>query len=442
MKRITQGLFAFLLLATACNKSNDGSGSDSGNETFAPLIPASTGWERVSVIPYQQLISGFAGQNKMTPYDMTSVGSNITLIYSEDYKMYGVDGHNIMKLMLTNGTVDAKGKAVKLNYDRGGNATQVHRFIPGSFTTISCRFLNNECLLYDEAGGPNAGQNFGSINALPTVRWYSDGTILASMNDGPHSSASWVYKYPAAGNFKYVINAWNGDPTSNLLSSSMKLSDDKVYDLVFSKQNETMYFSVIRNLNQPQTGNSANYETICRNTVPELDGSKSYSILSSDVQGEAQTILLGEVAYDGNPRITGLVAFRWRKGATTLEKLYSVANVPIETGKTLLTLTTNTSFANEVRFTPDGSAYFLREYSSSQGNASAYTVLDIINKDGIKEIGKIEAVAMEKIKRTQFAIHCCRYLNGTYYAIVHPTEEYEYDANTPEFRMELVKINP
>jgi len=440
MKKTVYSILALLLLLPACKKSDN---TDTGTGSSAQLIPAATGWQRVCSIPYQNAVSGFAGENAMTPYDLTMVGNELALLYSDDYKMFGVDGHTVMKLMLNNGTVNAKANAVKLNYDRGGNAVQVHRFIPGSFTTISAKFLNNECLLYDEAGGPNAGQNFGSINALPAVRWYSDGSILAGLNDGIHSSASWAYKYPAIGSFNYVVNVWNGDSTSNVLSSPMKLTDGRVYDLVFSKRNGTMYFSVIKNLNAPQAGSAPNYEMICRNAVPDLDPGKSYSIVTSDVQGDAQTILLAEVGYTGgNPSYSRLIAFRWQKGTTTLEKLYNVAIPDANLGQNILELTTNTSFANEIRLTPDGSAYFLRAYLSSQAPTADYTSLVIINKNGIKEIGKIHHAEMESIKRTQFGLHCCRYFNGAYYAIVHPMEEYEYDIHTPEFRIELVKITP
>ncbi len=433
MRKTLYAALALIILATACKKEEKGDDPSS-----AQLIPASTGWQRVSTIPYQKIVSGLPGNYAMTPYDLTSVGNELALLYSDDYKLFAVDGHIIMKLMLNDGPVDAAAKAVRLNYGRYNNAHPVYRFVPGSFTTISSQFLNNGCYIFDETMGMIASQELGSINALPTVRWYPDGNILASMKDGPYSSASWIYKYPAIGNFKYVVNEWTGDSTRNVASSSMKLNDDKVYDLVFSSRNNTMYFSVISNLHAPQTG-SANYEIICRNTVPDLDGSKQYSVVSSDVQGDAQTIVLGEWVYDGNPRIVKLTAFRWQKGATTLEKLYSIADVSEEMSQSIVTLTTNSSFPNEVRFMPNGSIYFLREYVTSQGTG-AYTALVIIGKDGIKESGKIEHVAMEKIKRVQFQLHCCRYLNGAFYAIVHPAEEYDYDVNAPEFRIEVVKL--
>lgn len=430
-----------LVLMSACKKNNDTDGNGGGGS--AQLIPAKTGWQTVSTIPYQNAVSGFEGANSMTPYDLTLVGNELALLYSDNYKMFAVDGHTIMKVMLNNGAVDVKTKAIKLNYDRGGNAVQIHRFIPGSFTTVSVKFFNNECLLYDEAGGPNAGQNFGSINALPTIRWYNDGSVLAGLNDGVHSSASWSYKYPAIGNFNYVLNVWNGDSTANLLSAAMKLTDGRVYDMVFTRRNSTMYFSVMRNLNPPQTGTATNYEMICRNAVPDLDAGKSYAIVTNDVQGDVQTIVLAEVNYTGgNTVYSKLIAFRWQKGASTLEKLYSVSITDNDLSRKIMELTTNTSFENEIRLTPDGTAYFLREYRAPQSAATDYTALVLINKEGIKEIGKIGMAEMQSIKRGQFGLHCCRYLKGSYYAVVHPIGESDYDIHAPEFRIELVKINP
>lgn len=441
MNRIFYSFIALLVVVSACNKGND---AGPGNGTQDQLIPASTGWRTVSSVPYVNTVSGEEGKNAMTPYDLTMTGNELALLYSDDYQMSGVGRHTIMKLMLNNGTVDAKAKAVTLNYDRGANDLQVHRFIPGTFTTLSARFLNNDCLLYDEHGGPNAGQAFGSINALPTVRWYADGSVLAGLNDGPHSSTSWAYKYPATGSFSYVVNVWNGDSVSNMLSSPMKLTDGMVYDLVFGKRNGTVYFSVMKNLNPAQPGAAPNYELISRNTVPGLDAAKTYAIVTSDVQGDAQTIVLAEVDNaGGNVVYTKLHALRWKKGATTMEALYSVAITDDDMGRKIRELTTNISFPNEVRLTPDGTAYFLREYQPSQGGGgTAYTSLAIIGKDGVKEIGKINVADMHAIRRGQYAVHTCRYFNGSYYAVVHPMEEYDYDKNAPEFRIEVMKINP
>jgi hypothetical protein len=443
MKKFFYPFIALVVMLLSCSKEDDAN-TNTNIGSSDQLIPASTGWERVSSVPYQNAVSGLAGANSMTPYDLSLVGDELALLYSDNYKFFAVNGHTVMKLMLNNGNVDVKTKAVKLNYDRGGNAIQIHRFIPGTFSTLSLAFQNNFGLLYDEAGGPNAGRNFGSINVLPTMRWYADGSILVGLNDGPHSSATWTYKYPATGDFKYIINEWNGDTTTNLMSSPMKLSDGNIYDMVFSKLNDVMYFSVLKNLKEPQAGSMPNYEMICRNTVASLDPNNSYQIITTDVQGDTKTILIGQNSFasNGSPWYSKLIALRWKKGTTTLEELYTFDNSDIDLGSKILGLSSNSQFPNEIRLTPDGSTYFLREYHASQVNNADYTALAIINKNGIKEIGKIKETEMEAIKRKQFGLHCCRYFNGSYYAVVHPMEEYDYSINAPEFRIEVVKITP
>lgn len=123
---------ALLVLMSACKKNSD---SGSGGGSAAQLIPATTGWQLVSSVPYQNTVSGLEGQNSMTPYDLTLIGNDLALLYSDNYKLFAVNGHTIMKLKLNNGAVDFR-NAIKLNYDRGGSAIQLHHFIPGSFTTI------------------------------------------------------------------------------------------------------------------------------------------------------------------------------------------------------------------------------------------------------------------------------------------------------------------
>lgn len=125
-----------------------------------------------------------------------------------------------------------------------------------------------------------------------------------------------------------------------------------------------------------------------------------------------------------------------------MQTLYNVPVTDPAVSYAVMELSTNTSFVNEVRLTPDGSAYFMRRYQPSQGSATSFTALTVINGSGIKDLGKVTATEMQTARKGQFDLYCCRYFNGAYYALVYPVEETVYDRYSSAFRMELVKLTP
>lgn len=437
-----KALYVILVITTflqSCIKHNDSTPGNTGTKS-STLLPASTGWQTVSTIPFMQPAAGLPGSYAITPYDITYNNGQLALLYSEDYKLSGVDGHNIFKLKLTNGRVDAKNTAVQLNYGRFQNAKPVYHFIPGSFTTVSAQFDNNDCYIFDGVTGIIGSANFGNAQPIYTMHYYEDSSILMGLIDSKTISAAWHYTYPQIRNFTYVTNEWSSDTTFWLHSTAFKLSDKKLYDLVLSTKGNRMYFSVIRNKQPIPVSGKPNFDIICRNIVPGLDAAKQYVLLATDIHDDMETVLLGEMVDDGNSYLTKLHCFRWKKGSSTLEKLYSDISINREISDAMLFSGVNTSQANEIRFLPDGTAYVLWQNLSAQGLTGPTTALYTINSAGVKEHGRIDNKIIGDQMNGQFLLRCCRYFNGAFYAVISPASEYYFDHTKPEFRAELVKL--
>lgn len=416
-----------MLAAVSCKKgSKNINNNDADNE---PLIAASTGWQRVSTIPYMNSRSGLPGSHAMTPYDVTTADGEIALLYSEDFKLQGLDGHNFFKLKVPSGTANPKANAEQLSYSRAGTAAPVYRFVPESFTTMSAQFKPDELSIYDGKRGLIAAAGYG-VNPMYSARWLKDGTVLMGICDSRKITARWSYLYPQVKNFDYVTNEWPSDSTQYWHSSPMKLNDGQFYDLVLSTVNNRMYFSIIKNNAPLPSGGKANFDIICRNRVPELNASATYTILSSDVADDSHTILLGESSPTDYMTINKVYGLRWKKGTTVLERLYEV-NIDKSTSQTLLELGRSVSQPNEIRFTPEGAAYFI------SGITPKGQALFIIGAGGLKQYGKTSDATLYE----EYKISACRYLKGAFYAVVHPYQEFKYDYSSAKFRMELVKLN-
>lgn len=449
MKKSIYLAIVALLFASACKKNGVDDGNDNNTAGSSPLISSSTGWIKTNTIPYSKTTSGFVGENAMTPYDLAVVDNQLALMYSEDYKLSGMQGNKMFKVKFAPGaTVPAS-----LPLQRGGwNFSYISRFIPGSFTPLYMKLqnVNNvyEALVYTDDTGPIAGNSMGyySVQIWP-INWYADGGLTMSVTDsGPANgnfAYTFCYTYPNTGNFDVKDNQWSLDDTRWVSCDAIRFSGGEISQLIISKKSSKVYFSIIKH--DDAASYQHNFSTAIRQEMTELDGAEfgGNSVIASTVVNDKYTVLVGEV---GSVGITKVHCYQWQKGSTQFTKLYGNISVPEDVGSRLLSRATigvrPIEGANAtVKFTPDGTAYMLYGYvPTNTSEPNKYTALATFNASGLKIIGKYSSTNNPDYE--QFGLATCQYFNGAYYAVVYQKREDAYSINNPKFRMEIVKINP
>lgn len=449
MKKTTYILLSLLLLAGACKKNKDAAKDDSG---AASLINPSTGWEKVSAIPYKGLVLGFEGSHAMTPYDLAVVDNQLALLYSEDYKMTGVQGTICYKVKFTPGA--AMGESVPLQ--RGGYSfCYSSRFIPGSFTPVYMKMEGSvyTCSVYSDEDGPIAGSNTDYVTpAIRPINWYPDGGLTMTTPGGNKQAYVLSYTFPNTGNFKVAENVWRLDSTDWRSFDALRLSDGTTKQFLISVKGTKVYFSILEN--NPDfistTGMDPSFFMLARQEMPGLDAANFTSgnmMLASYVANDQYTVLIGENE-PGSAGFKKVHCYQWQKGSAQFTRLYGDIAVPEDVGRNLMSRATIGTRPVEgadasVKFTPDGTAYMLYNYSpSNYVQNDRYTALAIINAGGTKIAGKYAAADYPDGQYDQLGLGVCQYYNGAYYAVVYQKRENIYSMKDPEFRMEIVKLTP
>ncbi len=446
------------LLAMSCSK--DEGGDNGGGGTSGSLLGSAAGWEKVGTIPFSAGILGFEGSHAMTPYDLASVGNELALIYSEDYKMTGVQGNNMFKVKFAPGAGNITGATPLV---RGGYAFCTStRFIPGSFNPVYLKIDNNNssntyiCSVGTEDGGFIAGNNLGYSAPIAPINWYPDGGLTMSLKwtaaNGNISDAL-SYTYPNSGNFEVTEDQWSLDPTHWIQTSALRLSGGEINQFIMSYDGSKVFFSIIKNDPSyvPTTGVQHNFFMLARQEMPGLDPSAlgGNSIIATNVVNDKYTILIGEAGNGSGvyPVIKKVHCYQWQKGSKAFTKLYGDVAVPEDVGANLM-------FRNmvgerpviglgaPVKFTPDNTAYMLYNYSPESGQNAGYTALATINGTGTKVLGKYAAADHPDGSYDQVGLGVCEYHNGAYYAVVFQRRESLYEFDDPKFRMEIVKLVP
>ncbi|RYD99409.1 MAG: hypothetical protein EOP54_04100 [Sphingobacteriales bacterium] len=446
MKTLFYPFLILLLFAGACKKTRN---NNKNNYNNSSLIPSSSGWTKVASIANLKAVSGLPGGYAMTPYDLAVVDGQLALLYSEDYKLSGVQGHRVYKVKFTpGGTLPAS-----IPLQRGGwNFSYVSRFIPESFTTVYMKlnYTNSiyEALIYTDDAGPIAGNNLGySTPGIWPINWYADGGLTMSVRDaGPANgnlAYTFSYTFPNPGNFQVEVNQWSLDSTSWRTCDALRLSGGAINQLIISEKNDQVYFSIIKQDATAPPQHS--FSTLLRQEMTELNGAKfgGNSVIASTVVNDKYTVLVGEV--DGTA-ITKVHCYQWQNGSNQFTKLYGDVSVPEDVGRQLMSRATIGVRPIEgadaaVKFTPDGTAYMLFSYvPTNTSDPDKYTALATFNASGTKITGKYTSTNNGDYE--QFGLTTCQYFNGAYYAVVYQKRELIYDIDDPKFRLEIVKINP
>lgn len=448
MKKVFYPFLVVLsLFIVACKKTDSG---NNGTDDKTALIPSSTGWTKVASIANLKAVSGLPGGYAMTPYDLAVVDNQLALLYSEDYKLSGTQGHRVYKVKFAPGATIPASTPLQ----RGGwNFNYISRFIPESFITVYMKvnYVNSfyEALIYSDETGPIAGNSMGyySFQIWP-VNWYADGGLTMSIKDGGPANGNYAetitYQFPNTGNFTVNDNQWGSDSTKWRTCDALRLSGGEINQLIVSDKDGKVYFSIVKD-NPAASGVNPNFHMVLRQEMTALNGASfgGNSILASKVENDKYTVLVGESNGTG---ITKVHCFQWQKGANEFTRLYGNLSVPEDVGRQLMSRATVGVRPIEgadaaIKFTPDGTAYMLYSYvPTNTSDPDKYTALATFNAAGVKLAGKYTSTSNPDYE--QFGLATCQYFNGAYYAVVFQKREGTYDINDPKFRLEIVKLNP
>ncbi|RZL98087.1 MAG: hypothetical protein EOO88_61340 [Pedobacter sp.] len=157
--------------------------------------------------------------------------------------------------------------------------------------------------------------------------------------------------------------------------------------------------------------------------------------------------MIGETNPGANLVFSKVHCYQWQKGSTQFTKLYGNIVLPGDIGSSFMSrapIGTRPVDGSDapVKFTPDGTAYMLYNYSSSNIENGTYTALAILNSQGVKTVGKYDNADYPNRQYGQIGLATCQYFNGVYYAVVYQKREDLFSITDPRFRMEIVKINP
>ncbi|MCK7559998.1 hypothetical protein MKQ70_35780 [Chitinophaga sedimenti] len=451
MKRITYALFSLLVVATgACTKTKDA--DKKGEGASGPLISASSGWKKVGAIPFIGAVTGFEGSQAITPYDLSVVDNQLALLYSEDYKLTAVQGTKPYKVRFTPGSAIPASTPLQ----RGGYSfCYSSRFIPGSFNTVYMKLEGSSysCFIYTDDAGPIAGSNTGWITpAIRPINWYPDGGLTMTVAGGNKQAYVISYKFPNTGNFAVAENVWRLDPATWRAYDGLRLSDGTTNQFLVSVEGSKVYFSILKN--NPDfvstTGMDPSFFTVMKQEMPGLDAANFTSanmIIASTVVNDKYTVLVGENAPGNYLGFNKVHCYQWQKGATQFTKLYGNIALPEDVGRNFMSRDAIGTRPLEgsgaaVKFTPDGTAYMLYDYSpSNYVQNDKYTALAIINAGGVKITGKYSASDPGGLY-DQIGLAVCQYFDGAYYAVVYQKREIVFTIKDPRFRLEIVKLVP
>jgi hypothetical protein len=406
-----------------CKKGDDSPGS----VNYPPLIPESTGWEKVGTVKYTYLNRGFPNTNSMEPVELMKAGTQMHLLYSENYQLTGLQGRQFYKGKFTVGTSDTA-QTFKISLpsgtdERTGLVTQ--QLIPESFAAIALNYRKNGSqgtLLHimNETGQELSNHFVGHDRRTANV--YSNGDVLTGTID--YSAYAELDFYNKAANGWTYVKGTSHDTTALIGYTPFRLPDGSlnafnitVKDLI-NKSN--LYLSIANPRDKPVYPTPL-YRSQFLQPMPELEAefyATAYpKIIASKQEGDVFTVVVGSYPYNSQV-ITKLYAYQWVKGATTFTKLYSAVAITEEVHNQLKNL--------KVQCQKDGTIYYWAQDPS--GKTGAITTIDA---SGVHSKGAVTFTGA-------VLLGALNYIEGSYYAVVYPfTDQLDMDHS---LHMDIVKL--
>lgn len=336
-KHITVVAFfiAGLVSASSCKKKENNAVDPVVTST--PLIPATTGWEKVGTVKYTYTNTGFAGQNSMEPIELMKVGDQVQLLYTENYRLTGVDGRTVYKGRYTAGSNDTM-QLTKLNLAANGDEStyggkHYPHFIPGTFTAIAVKYFTNGAPnkylgVIDESSALLSSHFIHHPNRTPRI--YSNGDVL----DGTvnYSALAELDYFNSAAKAWTFINRTSHDTTQLVAYAPLRLTDGKLAGFNITNKGSKIYLSIADA--DPAAVDIADpaYKSRFMQEIPEFYDNyfddKFPSIISSIQEGNTFTVVIGTYSSSAS-HATKLYAYKWTEGSTSFTPIYMAIPITI-----------------------------------------------------------------------------------------------------------------
>ncbi|RYD95520.1 MAG: hypothetical protein EOP54_15660 [Sphingobacteriales bacterium] len=391
-------------------------------------MPEGSGWEKVGTVKYTYTTVGFANMNAMEPVELEKIGSQINILYSENYQLSGVIGRQFYKAKLNIGANNTA-ETTKISLPSGTDEQSGLCFqylIPGAYEAMATSFLKNGQPTYlhivNEQGQHIGNQFVGHPGRTASV--YSNGDVLAGTID--YAEYAELDFYNKTSNTWTIIKGTSHDTTLLVGYTPFRLPDGslKAFNITAKEKygpDNKVYISIAHPAVNP-VGQQPLFTSEFLQRIPEFETdfyANAYpKIICSSQEENTFTVVIGTFPYNSQI-VSKLFAYSWTPGSTNFKKLYG--DVPVSE------YIHDKLKSQNIRCRADGTVYFWDQ--SLDGKTGALTTIDA---SGIYSAGKVT------FTDEPILIGAVKYLDGAYYAAVYPfTDQFDAKHN---LRMDIVKL--
>ena len=413
-------VFAAGLSLYSCKK-NKSSGPAS---SFTPLLPASSGWQKVGTVKYTYTTVGFSGYNKMTPEELQKVGDELHILYSEDYQLSGVIGRDFYKGHLKPGTNDTAA-ITKLVMGSGTNRDTYsglfqQRLVPGTADAIVLKYFTNPSPygylgILNEAGTMLSSHFVGHPSLQTKI--YSNGDVSSGAID--YSDYAEMDFYNKATNTWTYVKGTSHDTTTLVNYTPFRLPDGTLCAFNVTYKSGKTYLSIANP--SGATYPTPLYHSLFLQEMPGLAydyfAERGPYLVASCQDENTFTIVIGKGTQTTNYP-TKLYAYKWTKNELSFTTLYT---------EVTLTEAEGTAFNSPATHClPDGTAYrWNLSLDALSGNVLT------ADATGVHRYGQITLP-------TNTGIGAVTYIDGGYYGVAYPYSD-QFDTDH-KLRMDIVKL--
>ncbi|MCW3123703.1 MAG: hypothetical protein JWQ38_3195 [Flavipsychrobacter sp.] len=423
-RKVTAAACMCILAASySCKKSKNSGGSTTTTNT--PLVATNTGWEKLGEVKFTYQNFGFAGRNSMMPIELMPIGSEIALLYTENFVLSGTEGKVVYKGKFTPGSGDTM-QITKLDMQAGGDertysGTSSPRFIPGSYTALGMKYNTNGAAsvylnIVSESNTIVSNHFINHDGRNPFI--YPNGDVITGkMNYANSQELDFFNNTTKAWTF---INRTSHDTAEVSDFVPLRFTDGVLGGFSIMYKGDKVYFA-IGNTNTLAAGTDVSYNSRFLQSMPEFTTDHTYTnyprVLSWTQEGSTFTVVVGTYPYNVQ-HMDKAYAYKWTEGSSSFTPIYS--NIP-------LTGTYADTKLMAGNCTTAGTVYVWGPDSTQL--ASSLTVLDA---SGQHTIGNVPNV------NDGVQIGAVKYMNGAYYGVSYNVNDNKDTKHN--FHMDVIKL--